>query len=84
MEGARGTPELTQGQTITFSCHRTRGELDEKQHFDQACKRLTDAQHVASLSGKELAAWRWKQPGLVHQVEHWREQLQLTLGLEVA
>lgn len=61
-----------------------RGELDEKQQFDQACKRLTDAQHVASLSGKELAAWRWKKPGLVHQVEHWKHQLQLTLGLEVA
>lgn len=61
-----------------------RGELDEKQQFDQACKRLTDAQHVASLSGKELAAWRWKKPGLVHQVYHWKHQLQLTLGLEVA
>lgn len=61
-----------------------RGELDEKQQFDQACKRLTDAQHVASLSGKELAAWRWKKPGLVHQVEHWKHQLQLTLGLDAA
>lgn len=61
-----------------------RGELDEKQQFDQAYKRLTDAQHVASLSGKELAAWRWKKPGLEHQVEHWKHQLQLTLGLEVA
>lgn len=61
-----------------------RGELDEKQQFDQACKRLSDAQHVASLSGKELAAWRWKKPGLVHEVEHWKHQLQLTLGLEVA
>lgn len=61
-----------------------RGELDEKQQFDQACKRLTDAQHVASLSGKELAAWRWKKPDLENQVEHWKHQLQLTLGLEVA
>lgn len=61
-----------------------RGELDEKQRFDRACKRLTDAQHVASLSGKELAAWRWKRPGLVHEVEHWKNQLQMTLGLEVA
>jgi len=61
-----------------------RGELNEKQQFDRACKRLTDAQAVASLSGRELAAWRWKKPVLVEQVEHWRHELQLTLGLEVA
>lgn len=52
--------------------------------FDRACKVLDDAQKVASLSGKELAAWRWKRPGLVHEVEHWKNQLQMTLGLEVA
>lgn len=61
-----------------------RGELNEKQQFDRACKRLTDAEAVASLSGRELAAWRWKKPVLVEQVEHWRQELQLTLGLEVA
>lgn len=61
-----------------------RGELSEKQQFDRACKRLTDAQYVASISGKELSAWRWKKPALVHQVEHWKHQLQMTLGLEVA
>ncbi len=61
-----------------------RGELNEKQQFDRACKRLNDAQAVASLSGRELAAWRWKKPELVEQVEHWRHELQLTLGLEVA
>lgn len=61
-----------------------RGELNEKQQFDRACKRLTDAEAVASLSGRELAAWRWKKPELVEQVEHWRHELQLTLGLEVA
>lgn len=61
-----------------------RGELDEKQQFDRACKMLGEAQAVASLSGKELAKFRWKKPGLVHQVEYWRDQLQLTLGLNAA
>jgi len=61
-----------------------RGELDEKQQFDRACKILGEAQAVASLSGKELARFRWKKPGLVHQVEYWRDQLQLTLGLDAA
>ena len=60
------------------------GELNERQQFERACKALDDARHVASLSGKELAAWRWKKPGLECQVEHWREQLQLTLGLDAA
>lgn len=61
-----------------------RGELNEKQQFDRACKRLGEAQAVASLSGKELAKFRWKKPGLVHDVEYWRDQLQLTLGLDAA
>lgn len=61
-----------------------RGELNEKQQFDRACKLLGEAQAVASLSGKELARFRWKKPGLVHQVEYWRDQLQLTLGLDAA
>lgn len=61
-----------------------RGELTEKQQFDRACKALTDASDIASLSGKELAKFRWRKPGLVAQVEHWREQLQLTLGLDAA
>jgi len=61
-----------------------RGDLNEKQQFDRACKMLGDAQAVASLSGKELAKFRWKKPGLVHQVEYWRDQLQLTLGLDAA
>lgn len=60
------------------------GDLNEKQQFERACKTLGDAQKVASLSGKELAKFRWKKPGLVHQVEYWRDQLQLTLGLDVA
>lgn len=61
-----------------------RGELTEKQHFDRACKALTDGQSAASISGQKLAEWRWRKPGLEQQVEHWREQLQLTLGLDAA
>ncbi|MCW8158983.1 DNA-binding protein [Stutzerimonas stutzeri] len=61
-----------------------RGELTEKQQFDRACKALSDASDIASLSGSELAKFRWRKPGLIAQVEHWREQLQMTLGLDAA
>lgn len=61
-----------------------RGELNEKQQFDRACKALDDAKQIASLSGRELARWRNKKPGLEHQVEYWRDQLQMTLGLDAA
>lgn len=61
-----------------------RGELDEKQQFEKACEALEDARQVASLSGKELAKFRWRKPVLVHQVDYWRGQLQMTLGLDVA
>ncbi|APO81656.1 KilA-N domain-containing protein [Pseudomonas putida] len=61
-----------------------RGELNEKQQFDRACRALDDAKAVASLSGRELARWRNKKPGLEHQVEYWRDQLQMTLGLDAA
>ncbi|ELE6506814.1 KilA-N domain-containing protein [Pseudomonas aeruginosa] len=61
-----------------------RGELTEKQQFDKACKALSDATDIASLSGKELARFRWRKPGLVAEVEHWAHQLQLTLGLDAA
>lgn len=59
-----------------------RGELNERQQFERACKALDDARKVASLGGKELAVWRWRKPGLEYQVDHWRHQLQLTLGLD--
>lgn len=58
------------------------GELNERQQFERACKALDDARKVASLGGKELAVWRWRKPGLEYQVDHWRHQLQLTLGLD--
>lgn len=59
-----------------------RGELDEKQQFDRACKKLADAREMASIGGRELAGWRWRKPALEEEVEHWRYQLQLTLGLD--
>lgn len=61
-----------------------RGELNEKQQFDRACRALDDAKAVASLSGRELARWRNKKSGLEHEVEYWRDQLQMTLGLDAA
>lgn len=61
-----------------------RGELNEKQQFDRACKALSDAQSIASLSGKELSKFRWKKPKLMHDVDYWRDKLQLTLGLDAA
>lgn len=61
-----------------------RGELTEKQQFDRACKTLAAGQQLASLSGKQLAEWRWNKPGLEREVEHWRAQLQMTLALDAA
>lgn len=61
-----------------------RGELNEKQQFDRACRMYTDAKEVASLGGRELAKWRQKKPALEHQVDYWRDQLQMTLGLDAA
>lgn len=61
-----------------------RGELNEKQQFDRACRALSDGQQVASLSGRELARWKGRKPALEHQVDYWREQLQMTLGLDAA
>jgi hypothetical protein len=61
-----------------------RGELTEKQQFDRACKALDDQNERGSMAGRELAKHRWVKPGMIAQVEHWREQLQMTLGLEAA
>jgi hypothetical protein len=60
------------------------GELNEREQFERACRALDNAQRLASLNGKELSKFRWKKPGLVHQIDYWRDQLQMTLGLEVA
>ncbi|WP_025126477.1 KilA-N domain-containing protein [Pseudomonas sp. PH1b] len=61
-----------------------RGELNEKQQFDRACRALSDGQQIASISGRQLAQWKGRKPALEHQVEYWRDQLQLTLGLDAA
>jgi hypothetical protein len=61
-----------------------RGELNEKQQFDRACRIYTDAKEVASLGGRELAKWRMRKSALEGQVIYWRDQLQMTLGLDAA
>lgn len=61
-----------------------RGELDEKQKFDRACKALQDQNERGSFAGRERAKHRWNKPPLEAEVEHWRSQLQMTLGLDAA
>ncbi|WP_210015035.1 KilA-N domain-containing protein [Pseudomonas palmensis] len=61
-----------------------RGELDEKQKFDRACKALQDQNERGSFAGRELVKHRWNKPPLEAEVEHWRSQLQMTLGLDAA
>lgn len=59
-----------------------RGELSEKQRFDQACKRLDDGKKVASQNGRGLAIWKRQKPPLEREVEYRREQLQMILGFD--
>lgn len=59
-----------------------RGELTEKQRFDQACKRLDDGRKVASQNGRGLAIWKRQKPPLEREVEYRREQLQMILGFD--
>ncbi|MBJ2182253.1 KilA-N domain-containing protein [Pseudomonas veronii] len=61
-----------------------RGELSEKQAFDQACKQLEDGRQLASLHGKGLANWKCKKPALEHRVDEMRDRLQMVLGLNAA
>ncbi|VVP89999.1 hypothetical protein PS918_03140 [Pseudomonas fluorescens] len=60
------------------------GDVDARKRFDSACLALERGQQLASLSGKGLSSWRWSKPGLEHNVDYWREQLQLTLALDAA
>lgn len=60
-----------------------RGEMTEKQQLDRACRALEDGHKAASASGRALAQWKMRKPALECQVDHWRHQLQLTLGLEL-
>ena len=59
-----------------------RGELDEKLQFDRACRNMDRSQSEASQGAQKMARHRWAKPRLQEQVEYWRGQLQLTLGLE--
>jgi hypothetical protein len=58
------------------------GDVQAQQQFDRSCKALAAGQQRASLSGKQMAEWRWSKPSLEQQVEHWRSQLQMTLALD--
>lgn len=60
-----------------------RGELTEKKELDRACRALDDGRKAASASGRALAQWKMRKPALEYEVDHWRHQLQLTLGLEL-
>lgn len=59
-----------------------RDELTEKLRYELAFWRLADHQKIASKHGKELAKWRWSKAGLQYEVAHWKEQMQLNLGLD--
>lgn len=61
-----------------------RGELSERQQFDQACKMLEDGRQLASLHGRGLVEWKFKKPALVHRVDEMRDRLQMVLGLDAA
>lgn len=61
-----------------------RGELSERQQFDQACKMLEDGRQLASLHGKGLVEWKFKKPALEHRVDEMRDRLQMVLGLDAA
>lgn len=60
------------------------GEPNEKQQLDKACRELSDSQSGASIGGRKMALHRWHKSRLEGQVAHWRDQLQLTLGLDAA
>lgn len=60
------------------------GEIPARQRFDMACKALEDQNERGSMAGRELANHRWRKPGLEHEVDHWRNQVQMTLGLDAA
>ncbi|MFC0710718.1 KilA-N domain-containing protein [Azorhizophilus paspali] len=55
-----------------------------RQHYESACRNLEIGQGKASISASELARWRWRKPGLEHEFDHWRNQLQMTLGFDAA
>lgn len=58
------------------------GDLTLREQFDRACKALDSAKDLASLNGRELSMWRKRKPVLTRDVEHWRDQLQMSFCLE--
>jgi len=59
-----------------------RGESNAKRQFDLACHQYSEGLSAASAGGRELARWRLRKPVLEQRVAHWRDQLQMTLGIE--
>ncbi|WP_337058240.1 KilA-N domain-containing protein [Pseudomonas sp. USHLN015] len=59
-----------------------RGEAGPLQEYERASATLEECKAQASRHGKGLAAWRRQKPPLMREVEYWREQMQLVLGLE--
>lgn len=58
------------------------GDLTLRDQFDRACRALECAKDLASLNGRELSMWRKRKPVLTRDVEHWRDQLQMSFCLE--
>lgn len=59
-----------------------RGEAEPLQEFERASAVFAEREALASLHGKGLAAWRVEKSPLKREVEYWREQMQLVLGLD--
>ncbi|WP_422422175.1 metallophosphoesterase [Pseudomonas sp. GZD-222] len=59
-----------------------RGNSSVKKRFDAACKVLNESQREASEHGRGLLEWRNTKRHLHHAVAHWKDQMQLKLGLD--
>lgn len=60
-----------------------RGDEEVVFRLDRACRALEDSRKKASTSGRNLSLWRRRKSDLEHEVDHWRNELQLTLGFDV-
>ena len=61
-----------------------RGGKTILQHLEEAQAKLDDNREQASTHGRGLAEWKNEKPRLEHQVDYWREQLQIPLFLDAA
>ncbi|MHB0774292.1 hypothetical protein [Halomonas sp. WWR20] len=59
-------------------------ELNAQQQFDAACKALDDQNERGSMAVRELANHRWTKLPLEAHMEHWGDQLRMTLALDAA